>query len=109
MVIRDKDNHSEDEDEDGNANDEEEDDLVDDDDAAEPVRPKEGKDAAVWGRLGTPIGDRSTTDTETGETADLMKSVLIGSPDGDQTPCKDESRRSHRSDMESTVLSESAI
>ena len=49
MVIRDKDNHSEDEDEDGNANDEEEDDLADNDDAAEPVRPKEGKDAAVWG------------------------------------------------------------
>ena len=102
MVVRDADDNPGDEDDDKG-----EDDLADDNDAAESIRPKEGKDAAVWGRLGTPVGDRSTTDTETGETTNLIKSVLIRSPDGDQTTGKDESRRSCRSDREPTVLSDS--
>ena len=85
-------------DEDVNADDEEEDDHV----ATESVRPKKGKDAPVWGRLGTLVSDRSTTDTETGETTKLMKSVLIGSPDADES----EPRRSRRSDRESTILSD---
>ena len=89
------------EDEDLNADDEEEDDHI----ATESVRPKKGKDAPVWERLGAPVGDRSTTNTETGETAELMKLVLIGSPDADTTKEESEPRRSHRSDRESTVLS----
>ena len=66
------------------------------------------KDAPVWGRLGTPVRDRSTTDTETGETTELMQSVLLGSPQG--YPIEEESnpRRSRRSDRESTVLSDSS-
>ena len=90
------------EDEDVNADDEEEDDHV----ATESIHPKKGKDAPVWGRLGTPVGDRSTTDTETGETAELMKSVLIGSPDADTTKEESEPRRSRQSDRESTILSD---
>ena len=88
-------------DEDVNADDEEEDDHA----TAGSVCPLKGKDAPVWGQLGTPIGDRSTTDTETGETAELMKSVLLGSPEGD--PIKEsEPRRSRQSDRESTMLSD---
>ena len=90
------------EDEDVNADYEEEDDHV----ATESVHPKKGKDVPVWGRLGTPVGDRSTTDTETGKTAELMKSVLIASPDADATKEESEPRRSCRSDRESTVLSD---
>ena len=81
--------------------DEEEDDHA----TAGSVRPLKGKDAPVWGRLDTPIGDRSTTDTETGETAELMKSVLLGSLEGDPIE-ESEPRRSRRSDRESTVLSD---
>ena len=90
------------EDEDVNTNDEGEDDHV----ATESVRPKKGKDAPVWGRLGTPISDRSTTDTKTGETAKLMESVMIGSPDGYPTNEESKPRRRSRSDRESTVLSD---
>ena len=89
-------------DEDVNTDDEEEDDHVD----VESVRPKKDKEAPVWGQLGTPVGDRSTTDTETGETAELMKSVLLGSPDGDPTNEESAPRRGRRSDRESTVLSD---
>ena len=89
-------------DEDVNTDDEEEDDHA----IAESVRPQKGKDAPVWGRLGTPVGDRSTTDTETGETAELMKSVLLGSPEGDPIEEENKPRRSRRSDKESTVLSD---
>ena len=74
----------------------------------ESVRPRKGKDAPVWGRLGTPVGDRSTTDTETGETAELMQSVLLGSPQGDPIEEESNPRRSRRSDKESTVLSDSS-
>ena len=90
------------EDEDINTDDEGEDDHV----ATESVCPKKGKDAPVWGRLGTPVGDRSTTDTKTGETAELMESVVIGSPDGYPTNEESKPRRSRRSDRESTVLSD---
>ena len=86
-------------DKDVNADNEGEDDHAN----AESVRPKKGKDAPVWGRLGTPVGDRSTTDTETGETAELMKSVLLGSPEGDQTKEESKPRRGRWSDKESTV------
>ena len=79
MAAQQSDQEPGDSDKDGNADDEKEDDHTD----LESIRPKKGKDAPVWGRLGTPVGDRSTTDTETGETAELMKSVLLGSPDGD--------------------------
>ena len=89
-------------DEDINADDEEEDDHV----TAESVHPKKGKDAPVWDRLGTPVGDRSTTDTETGETAELMKFVLLGSPEGDPTNEESKPRRRRRSDKESTMLSD---
>ena len=89
------------------------DDNADDEEESAPtntefVRPQKGKDAPVWGRLGTPVGDKSTTDTETGETAELMQSVLLGSPQGD--PIEEEGRpsRSRRSDRESTVLSDSS-
>ena len=102
MAVQDDDSDPGDEDKDGNADDEGEDDVA----ATGSVRPKKGKDAPVWGRLGTPVGDKSTTDTETGETAEMMKSVLIGSPDGNQTAEKNESRRRSRSDRESTVLSD---
>ena len=91
-------------DEDVNADDEEEDDHA----IAGSVRPQKGKDAPVWGRLGTPVGDRSTTDTETGETAELMQSVLLGSPQGDPIEEENNPRRSRRSDRESTVLSDSS-
>ena len=91
-------------DEDVNADDDEEDDHA----IAESVCPQKGKDAPIWGRLGTPVGDRSTTDTETGETAELMKSVLLGSPEGDPIEEENKPRRSRRSDKESTVLSEEA-
>ena len=91
----DKDVNADDEGEDNHAN-------------AESVRPNKGKDAPVWGRLGTPVGDRSTTDTETGETAELMKSVLLGSPEGDQPEEESKPRRGRRSDKESTVLSDSS-
>ena len=74
----------------------------------ESVRPRKGKDAPVWGRLGTPVGDRSTTDTETSETAELMQSVLLGSPQGDPIEEESNSRRSRHSDKESTVLSDSS-
>ena len=94
MVNRDDDDNPDDEDEGSNADDEEDDDLAEDLYAAESVRPKQGKDATIWGQLGTPVGERSTTDTETGETAEMMKSVLIESPDGDQTAGKNKSRRS---------------
>ena len=69
------------------------------------VHPQKGKDAPVWRRLGTPVGDRSTTDTETGETAELMKSVLLGSPEGDPIE-ENRLRRSRQSDRESTMLSD---
>ena len=91
-------------DDDANADDEEEDAPIN----AESVRPCKGKDAPVWGRLGTPVGDRSTTDTETGETAELMQSVLLGSPQGDPIEEESNPRRSRRSDRESTVLSDSS-
>ena len=84
-----------------NADDEEEDDPAVD----EPVCPRKGKDAPVWGRLGTPVGDRSMTDIETGETADLMESVVLGSLDRDPTNEESPPRRNRRSDRESTVLS----
>ena len=50
-----------------------EDNLTEDNDAAESVHLKEGKDAPIWGWLGTSVSDRSTTDTETGETTKMMK------------------------------------
>ena len=90
------------EDEDVNTDDEEEDDPT----VNESVHPKKGKDAPVWGRLGTPVGDRSMTDTETGKTAELMESVVLGSPDGDPTNEGSQPRRRSRSDRESTVLSD---
>ena len=91
-------------DDDVNADDEEEDAPTN----TESVRPRKGKDAPVWGWLGTPVGDRSTTDTETGETAKLMQSVLLGSPQGDPIEEESNPRRSQRSDKESTVLSDSS-
>ena len=91
-------------DEDVNADNEEEDDHA----IAGSVCPQKGKDALVWGRLGTPVGDRSTTDTETGKTAELMQSVLLGSPQGDPIGEENNHRRSRRSDKESTVLSDSS-
>ena len=108
MVIWDDDDDPDNDADNGNADDEEENDLADDDNPAESIRPKEGEYAAVWGWLGTPVGDQSTTDTETGKTADLMKSVLIRSPEGDQNAGKDKSRRSRHSDREPTVLSDSS-
>ena len=102
MPTQDEDSRPVDEDEDVNADDEEEDDPA----VNEFVRPKKGKDAPVWGRLGTPVGDRSTTDTEIGETADLMESVVLGSPDRDPTNEESPPSRSRRSDRESTVLSD---
>ena len=78
MAVRDNDGDPGKEDESGNTDDEGEDDLAEDHAAAESVRPKKGKDAPVWGRLGTPVGEKNTTDTETGKTAEMMKSVLIG-------------------------------
>ena len=87
-----------------NTDDEEEDDHT----VAGSVRPQKGKDTLVWGRLGTSVGDRSTTDTETGETAELMQSVLLGSPQGDPIEEENNPRRSRRSDRESTVLSDSS-
>ena len=74
----------------------------------ELVCPKKQKDAPVWGRLGTPVGNRSTTDTEAGETTELMQSVLLGSPQGDPIEEESRPRRSRRSDKESTVLSDSS-
>ena len=70
-------------------------------------RPSLKRGRTLWygGRLGTPVGDRSTTDTETGETAELMKSVLLRSPEGDPDG-ENRPRRSRRSDRESTVLSD---
>ena len=49
-----------DKDKSSNADDEEEDDLTEDHTAAESVHPQKGKDAPVWGWLGTPVGGRST-------------------------------------------------
>ena len=89
-------------DEDANTDDKEEDDHA----IAGSIRPQKGKDTLVWGRLGTPVGDRSTTDTETGKTAELMKSVLLGSPEGDPVKEENKPRRSQQSDKESTVLSD---
>ena len=88
-------------DEDVNVNDREGDDHT----TAKSVCPQKGKDAPVWRRLGTPVGNRSTTDTETGEAAKLMKSVLLGSPEGDPDG-ENRPRRSRQSDRESTVLSD---
>ena len=102
MPAQDEGSRPVDEDEDVNADDEEEDDPA----VNESVRPKKGKDAPVCGRLGTPVGDRSTTDTETGETAELMESVVLGSPDGDPTNEESPPRRRSWSDRESTVLSD---
>ena len=47
-------------------------------------------------------------DTETGETAELMQSVLLGSPQGDPIEEESNPRRSRRSDKDSTVLSDSS-
>ena len=91
-------------DEDVNVDDEEEDDHA----IAGSICPQKGKDALVWGRLGTPVSDRSTTDTETGKTAELMQSVLLGSPQGDPIEEENNPRRNRRSDRESTVLSDSS-
>ena len=91
-------------DNDVNTDDEEEDTPIN----TKSVRPRKGKDAPVWGRLGTPVGDRSTTDTETGKTAELMQSVLPGSPQGDPIEEESSPRRSRCSDKESTVLSDSS-
>ena len=80
----------------------------------ESMRPRKGKEAPVWERLGTPVRtatpERSivSTDTETGETAELMQSVLLASPQGDLTEEECNPRRSRRSDKESTVLSDSS-
>ena len=102
MPAQDEGSRPVDEDEDVNTDDEEEDDPA----VNESVRPKKGKDAPVWGRLGTPVGDRSTTDTETGKTAELMESVVLGSLDADPTNEESPPRRRSRSDRESTVLSD---
>ena len=102
MPVREDDQRPDNSDGDVNADDEEEGDHV----ATKSVCPKKGKDAPVWGRLGTPVGDRSTTDTETGKTAKLMKSVLLGSPDGGPITEESKPRRSRQSDKESTVLSD---
>ena len=83
-----------------NADEEEEDDHT----IARSVRPQKGKDTLVWGRLDTPVSDRSTTDTETGETAELMQSVLLGSPQGGPIEEENNPRRSRRSDRESTSV-----
>ena len=91
-------------DEDINADDEEEDGHT----IARPIHPQKGKDAPLWGRLGTPVGDRSTTDTETGEAAELMQSVLLGSSQGDPIEEESNPRRSQCSDRESTMLSDSS-
>ena len=95
-------------DDDVNADDEGEDAPTD----TESVHPCKGKDAPVWGRLEIPVGmatpERSTTDTETGETAKLMQSVLLGSPQGDPIEEESSPKRSQRSDKESTVLSDSS-
>ena len=48
------------------------------------------KKALVWGQLGTPINERDMTDTETGEAATLMESILIQSPEGHKA--KDDKR-----------------
>ena len=102
MPAQDEGSRPVDEDKDVNADDEEEDDPA----VNESICPKKGKDAPVWGRLGTPVGDRSMTDTETGETADLMESVVLGSPDGDPSNEESPPSRSRRSDRESSILSD---
>ena len=59
----------------------------------------------VWKRLGDPVDDRMSTDTKTGETATLMKSVLgIQSPEANR---EGDERVSHSrcSDQQYTVLS----
>ena len=69
IVVRDAydDGKSYDEDEDELADDNDAKDINDEDEAAKSTHLKKGKDAPVWGWLATPVGDRSATDTETGE------------------------------------------
>ena len=62
----------------------------------------------VWKRLGEPVDDCMSTDTETCETATLMKNVLgIQSPKGN---CENDRRtpRSCRSDRQHTILSDNS-
>ena len=72
------------------------------------VDESEVKQAAIWGQLGEPVDDRTSTDTKTGDTANLMESVLgIQSPEGG---CEADERgiiqHSHHSNRKHTILSD---
>ena len=64
--------------------------------------------AAIWGWLGEPLDERTSTDTETGEMANLMESVLgIQRPEGQcQTNEENVTQCSCISDCQHTVLSD---
>ena len=68
--------------------------------------PNQKERAPVWGRLGMPLSEKDTTDTETGETTTLLGSNTIQSPEGGQGDEEEPPRWSHRSDKQSTVLSD---
>ena len=55
--------------------------------------PNQKERAPVWGRLGMPLSEKDTTDTETGETTTLLGSNTIQSPEGGQADEEEWPRR----------------
>ena len=76
-------------------------------DESEQAADTKVKQAVIWGWLGEPVDERTSTNTETGEMANLMESVLgIQSPEGRcQTNEENVTQHSCHNSCQHTVLS----